>query len=117
MLLLLISFNTSNLVFGQEFNFETSTIDILNKGNIIDAQNYGIEINGDISPNFSKIVERSRLVAEGMSKGIQFLFKKNKIEHLKGIGKIVEKGLVEVTNSEGNKTNFHFSHQSHSYVF
>ncbi|MBT3207008.1 MAG: dihydrolipoyl dehydrogenase [Bacteroidetes bacterium] len=74
--------------------------------NIIDAQNYGIEINGDISPNFSKIVERSRLVAEGMSKGIQFLFKKNKIEHLKGIGKIVEKGLVEVTNSEGNKTNF-----------
>ena len=42
LLLLLISFNTSNLVFGQEFNFETSTINILNKGNIIDAQNGSI---------------------------------------------------------------------------
>src|ERR1035437_4431422 len=44
------------------------------------AADYGIKIEGSAKPDFTKIVERSRGVADGMSKGIQFLFKKNKIE-------------------------------------
>src|SRR5665811_1141206 len=41
------------------------------------ASEYGIKIEGNIKPDFNAIISRSRGVAEGMSKGIQFLFKKN----------------------------------------
>ncbi len=60
------------------------------------AAEYGIEIKGEATADFTKVVERSRGVAEGMSKGVQFLFKKNKIDHLKGFGKIVDNKTVEV---------------------
>lgn len=40
---------------------------------------YGIEVSGEVKPDFLKIVGRSRTVADGMSKGIQFLFKKIKL--------------------------------------
>ena len=62
------------------------------------ALDYGVKINGEIEPDFSAMINRSRNVADGMSKGIQFLFKKNKIEHIKGFGKVISKGKVEVTN-------------------
>lgn len=62
------------------------------------AADYGIEIKGDAKPDFTKVIERSRGVADGMSKGIQFLFKKNKIDHLKGFGKLVDNKTVEVTD-------------------
>ena len=42
------------------------------------AADYGIKIEGSVEPDFGKMVERSRSVAEGMSKGVQFLFKRNK---------------------------------------
>ena len=61
------------------------------------AENYGIEIN-DAKPNFSKIIERSRTVSAQMNKGVQFLFKKNKVTHIQGFGKLVGKNSVEVTN-------------------
>ena len=48
------------------------------------AADYGIKIDGTVNPDFSKVVERSRTVADGMSKGIEFLFKKNKIEVING---------------------------------
>src|SRR6056297_2285330 len=60
------------------------------------ATNYGVKIDGDIKPDFEAMVNRSRKVAGGMSKGIAFLFKKNKIEVINGFGKIIEKGKVEV---------------------
>ena len=44
------------------------------------SENYGFIIDGTIKQDFIKIVERSRNVADGMSKGVQFLFKKNKID-------------------------------------
>ncbi|MEI7662120.1 MAG: FAD-dependent oxidoreductase, partial [Bacteroidota bacterium] len=47
------------------------------------ASEYGI-IAGESSPDFTAIVKRSRNVADQMSKGIQFLLKKNKVEHLQG---------------------------------
>jgi dihydrolipoamide dehydrogenase len=67
------------------------------------ASNYGVKIDGDIKPDFEAMVNRSREVAGGMSKGIAFLFKKNKIEVINGFGKIVGKGKVEVTNAEDKK--------------
>lgn len=68
------------------------------------AADYGVSIEGTIKPDFEKMVARSRAVADGMSKGIQFLFKKNKIEVLQGNGKLVASNQVEVTDAAGNKT-------------
>lgn len=64
------------------------------------ADDYGISV-GNAKADFGKMVERSRGVADGMSKGIQFLMKKNKIDVLSGSGKIVSKGKVEVTDDKG----------------
>ena len=66
------------------------------------AADYGITIEGEAKADFEKMVARSRGVAEGMSKGIQFLFKKNKIDHIQGYGKLKNKQTVEVTNSDGD---------------
>jgi dihydrolipoamide dehydrogenase len=70
------------------------------------ASEYGITISGEVRPDFTAIIARSRSVAEGMSKGIQFLFKKNNIEHIKGFGRLSGAGSVEVEDSEGNKKNY-----------
>ena len=60
------------------------------------AAHYGIEITGEVKPDFEKIVARSRTVAETMSKGVAFLMKKNNIEIIQGFGKILDKGKVDV---------------------
>jgi dihydrolipoamide dehydrogenase len=67
------------------------------------ASDYGIKIEGEIKPDFSAIIARSRSVADGMSKGVQFLFRKNKIELIKGYGRIEKDNIVEVEDSEGQK--------------
>jgi dihydrolipoamide dehydrogenase len=69
------------------------------------AQDYGIKITGEVKPDFRAMIARSRSAAEGMSKGIQFLFKKNKITHIKGYGRLEGMNNVEVEDSEGRKTN------------
>jgi dihydrolipoamide dehydrogenase len=66
------------------------------------AADYGIQI-AEASADFNGMIARSRNVANGMSKGIEFLFKKNKIEKLMGVGKLVSKESVEVTTAEGKK--------------
>lgn len=68
------------------------------------AEDYGITIDGKAKADFKKMVVRSRGVADGMSKGIQFLFKKNKIEVIEGTGKLTDNKTVEVTNKDGKKT-------------
>ena len=60
------------------------------------AAHYGIEISGEVKPDFEKIVARSRTVAETMSKGVAFLMKKNNIDIIPGFGKIAGKGKVDV---------------------
>ena len=60
------------------------------------ADEWGITCK-DLKFDFPKIIERSRKVANINSKGVEYLFKKNKIEHLPGFGKIVAKGRVEVS--------------------
>lgn len=67
------------------------------------ASDYGIETNGGARADLEKMVERSRSVAEGMSKGVQYLFKKNKIEVIKGTGRIKKAGTVEVEDGDGKK--------------
>lgn len=68
------------------------------------AVDYGIKVTGSIQPDFTAMIGRSRSVADGMSKGIQFLFKKNKIEVIPGMARLVQKGVVEVIGPEGRKT-------------
>ncbi len=70
------------------------------------ANDYGVIIEGEIKADLEAIVSRSRGVAEGMSKGIQFLFKKNKIDHIQGFGKVKKGGVVEVTDIDGKKTDY-----------
>ena len=67
------------------------------------AADYGISIKS-AEPDINSMVKRSREVAGGMSKGIQFLFTKNKIDHVAGIGKLKKGGKVEVTDASGKKT-------------
>lgn len=70
------------------------------------AQDYGIKIDGKFSADFDGMVKRSRDVAGGMSKGIQFLFKKNKIDHIEGFGKLKAGKKVEVTGADGKKVDY-----------
>lgn len=65
------------------------------------AEEYGIKVQGG-EADFGAIVKRSRGVAEGMSKGIQFLMKKNKIDVILGTAKIKKGGKVEVKGADGS---------------
>ena len=67
------------------------------------ADDYGIKVDG-AEINFDNIVKRSRNVADGMSKGIQFLMKKNKIDIITGTGKIKPGKKVDVTDADGKVT-------------
>src|SRR5437868_248690 len=63
------------------------------------ARDFGIEASG--TPDFPAVIKRSRGVADKMSKGVQFLMKKNKIDVIMGFGKLKAKGQVEVTGADG----------------
>lgn len=73
------------------------------------AKDYGIEVK-DAKADFGAMIKRSRDVANGMSKGINFLFRKNKIEVLNGFGKLVAGKKVEVTDDKGKKTTYSAKH-------
>ena len=73
------------------------------------AADYGITV-GNVKQDFGAIVKRSRGVAEGMSKGIQFLFKKNKIDAIIGTGVLKKAGKVEVTDATGKKNEYEAKH-------
>jgi dihydrolipoamide dehydrogenase len=68
------------------------------------AADYGVVVEGTVKPDFQAIIARSRAVAEGMSKGVQFLLKKNKIEVIQGHGKLAGPGKVAVTDASGTET-------------
>ena len=70
----------------------------------VHGADYGVSISGEIKPDFGAMVKRSRGVADGMSKGIQYLFTKNKIEEIRGYGRLVDKTSVEVTDESGKRT-------------
>ena len=65
------------------------------------AEDYGLKVK-EYDKDFDAVVNRSRNVAAGMSKGVQFLMKKNKIDVIKGHGKILADKKISITN--GKKT-------------
>lgn len=67
------------------------------------SDDYGISIK-DAKVDFDGMVKRSRGVADGMSKGIAFLMKKNKIEVINGTGKLAGKGKINVTDDKGKSS-------------
>jgi dihydrolipoamide dehydrogenase len=73
------------------------------------AADYGI-VAGESTADFPAIIKRSRDVADQMSKGIQFLLKKNKVEHIQGFGVVKPGKKVEVTDESGAKTEYSASH-------
>lgn len=73
------------------------------------AEDYGIKV-GKPKVEFDKVIGRSRGVADGMSKGISFLMRKNKIEVIEGTGKLIRGKKVEVTADSGKKTTYDAEH-------
>ena len=65
------------------------------------AAAYGVKLEGEVAPDFPAMVQRSRGVADTMSKGIQYLFKKNQVEVIAGNGKLAGNHIVEVTGADG----------------
>ena len=73
------------------------------------AKDYGIDIK-DATVDFDGMIKRSRDVAGGMSKGIQFLFKKNKIDHIAGFGTLKAGKKVDVKAEDGTITTYSADH-------
>ncbi len=73
------------------------------------ASDYGLTVNG-FDKDFSAVIKRSRSVAEGMSKGVQFLMKKNKIDVIDGYGKIKPGKKVAVTDKDGKVSEISADH-------
>ncbi|MFZ5554646.1 MAG: dihydrolipoyl dehydrogenase [Bacteroidota bacterium] len=73
------------------------------------ASDYGISVSNP-SADFGNIIKRSRDVANGMSNGISFLMKKNKIDVLKGNGKLKPGKKIEVTDESGKSTTYDAKH-------
>ncbi|MDZ4844548.1 MAG: dihydrolipoyl dehydrogenase [Chitinophagales bacterium] len=73
------------------------------------AADYGIEVSS-AKPDFANIVKRSRESANSMSKGVQFLMKKNKIDVIAGNGKLKPGKKVAVTDSAGKTTEYTANH-------
>jgi dihydrolipoamide dehydrogenase len=73
------------------------------------AKDYGINVS-EASADFAAVIKRSRDVADGMSKGIQFLMKKNKIDVIEGYGKIKKGGKIEVKTADGRTTEYTAKH-------
>ncbi len=73
------------------------------------AKDYGINVS-EASADFGEVIKRSRDVADGMSKGIQFLMKKNKIDVIDGYGKIKKGGKVEVKSADGKSVEYTAKH-------
>ena len=67
------------------------------------AKKYGIE-TGEVSVNWEKMIKRSRDVAKRLSKGIEFLMKKNEIDYIPARGKLLGSGKVETTDADRKKT-------------
>ena len=74
------------------------------------AADYGVNIKGEITPDLPAMVARSRSVADGMSKGVQYLFKKNKIDLISGFGKVKPDKMIEVTDAAGKTQDYAADH-------
>jgi len=73
------------------------------------AEDYGLSVENP-DKDFTKVVKRSRNVAEGMSNGIKFLMKKNKIDVINGFGKVKAGKKIDVTAEDGSVTEYSADH-------
>lgn len=68
------------------------------------SDDFGISFK-DLSFDFNKVVTRSRNVSKKVSKGVEFLLRKNKIEHIKGFGKLTSENNIDIFDNDGKKIN------------
>lgn len=73
------------------------------------AADYGLTV-GSFDKDFGAVINRSRGVADGMSKGVQFLMKKNKIDVIEGFGKLKPGKKLDVTAADGKVTEYSADH-------
>lgn len=73
------------------------------------AKDYGITV-GNATHDFGAVIQRSRGVAEGMSKGVTFLMKKNKIDVIMGSGKVAKGNIINVTAADGKVSAYTAKH-------
>ncbi|HLS70590.1 MAG TPA: dihydrolipoyl dehydrogenase [Chitinophagaceae bacterium] len=76
---------------------------------ISNAQDYGLSVQ-DTKVDFEAVIKRSRGVADKMSKGIQFLMRKNKIDVINGHGTLTASKEVEVKDADGNTKKYQAKH-------
>lgn len=74
------------------------------------SSDYGITVDGEIKPDFAEIIGRSRKIAGNMSKGVEFLFKKNDITLINGYAKLIDNKSVEVKNNDGETSTYKANH-------
>ena len=73
------------------------------------AKDYGLKVE-NVDKDFTAVVKRSRSVADGMSKGVSFLMKKNKIEVINGFGKLKAGKKLDITDADGKLTEYSATH-------
>ncbi|GIZ15363.1 dihydrolipoyl dehydrogenase [Capnocytophaga catalasegens] len=73
------------------------------------ASDYGLSVK-EFDKDFEAVIKRSRSVAEGMSKGVQFLMKKNKIDVIEGYGTLKSDKKIDVKDKEGKVTEYSADH-------
>ncbi len=73
------------------------------------SNNYGINVSG-AEADFNAVIKRSRGIADKMSKGVQFLMKKNKIDVIMGYGKIISKTQLDIIAADGSKQTLDFKY-------
>src|SRR3989339_755376 len=66
------------------------------------SEDYGIKVDG-LSFDFNKIISRSRGISDRITKNVEMLIKKNKIERIRGFGKFVSKNEIEIFDTDGKK--------------
>jgi len=67
------------------------------------SKDFGIKVDG-VNIDFKKVIKRSRNVSNRIVKGVEYLFKKNKIEIINGFGKLSSQNEIDIYDTEGNKT-------------
>src|SRR5436190_9879487 len=67
---------------------------------------HGIRFSGELSVDLGQMMKRKDEVVKALTGGVGFLFKKNKVEHLKGQGKISGPNTVEVKSSDGKTSSY-----------
>ena len=67
-----------------------------------EAKSFGINIDGNIKPDFDAIISRKQKVTDELVAGIEFLFDKRGVKKINGFGKLIDKNTIEVTKEDGN---------------